>query len=202
VLKAKRLKAKSQKVNWIIVWCIVGLGNPGDQYQSTRHNIGFDLIDLLSTRWRIPVDQSGSNYVFGSGNRRNNPVLLVKPMTFMNRSGDAVKRILRDPEVNPKKTLIVLDDFYLPLGKMRLRYKGGDGGHNGLGSIIEVIGSEDVPRLRVGIGEADANWMDYVLEPFSAKERIIIDDTLDNAVKAVDSILSVGVEKSMNRWNC
>ncbi len=184
------------------MWCIVGLGNPGAEYKSTRHNVGFDLIDLLSTHWNIPVDQSGSKYVFGSGNRRNNPVLLVKPMTFMNRSGDALKRILRDPEVNYQETLVVLDDFYLPLGKMRLRYTGGDGGHNGLGSILSIAGTQDIPRLRIGIGEAGKDWVDYVLEPFSTKERIIVDETLDNAVKAVDSILSVGIEKSMNRWNC
>lgn len=183
------------------MWCILGLGNPGTQYQSTRHNVGFDLIDRLSIQWKISVDQRGSNFVFGSGDFRNRPVILVKPMTFMNRSGDAYRRLRREPEITPEKTLVVLDDFNLPLGKMRIRLKGSDGGHNGLHSILEAAGVQDVPRLRIGIGTAGSGWVDFVLEPFTKSEREVIEETLDRATQAVEAILTAGLEIAMNRWN-
>lgn len=195
-------KARNRrKADPTIVWCLIGLGNPGVRYQSTRHNVGFDLIDRLSRQWKIPVDQAGSGFLFGSGDYRDIPVLLAKPMTLMNRSGDTYRRLLREPEIRCEESLIALDDFSLPLGKLRIRLKGSDGGHNGLRSILDAAGTQDVPRLRIGIGEAGADWVDYVLEPFSTKEREIIEESLDRAAQAVETILTAGLENAMNRWN-
>lgn len=147
------------------------------------------------------MDQAGSGFLFGSGDYRDVPVLLAKPTTFMNRSGDAYRRLLREPEIRCEESLVVLDDFSLPLGKIRIRLKGSNGGHNGLRSILDAAKTQEVPRLRIGIGEAGADWVDYVLEPFSAKEREIVDEAIDRAAQAVEAILADGLENAMNRWN-
>jgi len=183
------------------VWCLVGLGNPGPKYESTRHNVGFQLVDWLSVRWKIPVEQKGSAFLFGMGDFRDTPVLLVKPMTYMNRSGSAFKRLLREPEISCAESLIIYDDVHLPLGKIRIRLKGSDGGHNGLRSILEMAGTEEIPRLRLGIGENSGDLIDYVLSPFTSKEREIMDETLIRAGEAVEAVLTDGLEKAMNQFN-
>ncbi len=184
-----------------MVWCILGLGNPGEAYRSTRHNVGFDLIDLLSARWNIPVTIQGPSFLFGSGDWKDTPVLLVKPMTFMNRSGVAYSRLLKDPAITREKTLVVLDDFSLPLGKIRIRRKGSDGGHNGLRSILEAAGTDEIARLRLGLGGADEDWVEFVLQPFSAKEREVMDEALHRAAQAVEIIITEDIEKAMNQFN-
>lgn len=186
-----------------MLWTLVGLGNPGPPYVDTRHNVGFALIDRLSSRWRIPVDQKGPKMLFGSGDFEDQPILLVKPTTFMNRSGDALRRLFLDPEVAPERCLVIYDEMQLPLGRLRLRPRGSHGGHNGLRSILEVAQTQEVPRMRIGIDappEAD-DWADYVLSPFTPREREIIDDTLITAVDAVETMLREGIETAMNRFN-
>ncbi len=183
------------------LWSIIGLGNPGDEYASTRHNVGFDAIDLLSCHWKIPLDSKGSNFIFGSGNFKEHPVLLVKPMTYMNRSGQAFKRLQREPEVACERSLVILDDFNLPLGTVRIRLKGSHGGHNGLTSILEAADGQDVPRIRIGIGNVERDWEDFVLSPFTKKERTIADDAMDRTVVAVETILTEGFDKAMNLFN-
>lgn len=183
------------------MWCITGLGNPGERYKSTRHNVGFELIDRLSSLWKIPVNKKGQNYIFGSGDFHEIPVLLVKPMTYMNRSGEVVRRLLKEPEITCLETLVLYDDMNLPLGRIRIRPKGSAGGHNGVRSIIDATGTDEIPRLRVGIGSPGDGWIDFVLERFSSKEREIINEAMDRAVSAVESILFDGVEKAMNQWN-
>lgn len=183
------------------MWTIVGLGNPGTQYEGTRHNIGFELIDLLSHRWRIPINQKNPIFLFGTGDFQAEPVLLAKPMTFMNRSGEAYRRLLREPEVAVGNTIIILDDLHLPLGKMRLRARGGDGGHNGLSSILQAAGNNQLPRLRIGIDGTQEDWESFVLKPFHRKEREVIDETLVVAAEAIETVLRDGVEKAMNQFN-
>ncbi|MDX9753473.1 MAG: aminoacyl-tRNA hydrolase [bacterium] len=183
------------------MWCIIGLGNPGPDYDATRHNVGFDLIDLLSSRWRIPVKTKNPIFLFGSGNFKSTPVLLVKPMTFMNRSGDAYRRLLLDPEVTPAETIVVLDDLHLPLGRLRLRAKGGNGGHNGLDSIIRSAGTNAIPRIRIGIDGTEEAWEEFVLKPFRKEERVIIDEALVRAAEAVEMALIRDFETAMNRFN-
>lgn len=159
-------------------------------------------MDRLAVRWKIPVDQAGSHFLFGSGDFHDQPVLLVKPMTYMNRSGDAYRRLLREPEIQCEKTLVVMDDFHLPLGKLRLRAKGSDGGHNGLGSILEAAGTQDMPRLRIGIGDAGVDWVDFVLEPFTPKERDVIDESIDQALSVAETLVLEGIEQAKKLWNC
>ncbi len=184
-----------------MVWCLIGLGNPGEKYADTRHNVGFEVIDRLSARWGISVNQSNPLFLFGSGDFREIPVVLVKPMTFMNRSGQAYKRLLADPEMSTERTLIIYDDLHLPFGKIRIRRQGGDGGHNGLHSVLQAAGTDEIPRLRIGIEGSDENWLDYVLTPFSSKEYEIINESYGKAADAVESILMDGYEKSMNLFN-
>ena len=183
------------------MWCLIGLGNPGPPYHRTRHNLGFDLVDELSRRWKIPIDQAAPYFHFGSGDFRTIPVLLVKPMTFMNRSGEAYRRLLRQPEITPSETLILHDDLHLPLGKIRLRAQGSAGGHNGVTSILEAAGTEAIFRLRIGIEGPDEEWVDYVLSPFTAREREVIDDALPRAADAVETLLFQGIEPAMNLYN-
>lgn len=183
------------------MWLLVGLGNPGPQYDKTRHNVGFDLIDRLSEQWKIPVDQKGPAFLFGTGDFSDCPVALVKPLTFMNRSGAAVARLLREEEFEPAQTLIVYDEVQLPLGRIRLRKRGSHGGHNGLRSVIASVGSEEIPRLRIGIGEPRGDMVDYVLSRFSSQERETIDDALIDAVAAVETLVREGAETAMNRFN-
>ncbi len=183
------------------MWCIVGLGNPGKEYETTRHNVGFQFIDLLSKRWGISVNERNPLFLFGSGNVKGIPILLVKPMTFMNRSGESYGRLLRDPDVQLQETLIVYDDLHLPLGKIRLRQKGGGGGHNGLTSILNTAGSQEIPRLRIGIDGSEQDWIDYVLSPFPEEEWKVIEQSLERSAEALESMLRIGIEKAMNLFN-
>ncbi len=183
------------------MWMLAGLGNPGAEYETTRHNVGFDLVDLLSQRWKVPVDQKGPTFLFGTGDCFGQPVALVKPMTFMNRSGAALRRLLNEPEFSPQETLVMYDEVHLPLGTLRMRRRGSHGGHNGLRSIIDSIQSEEIPRLRIGVGEPVGDWADYVLSPFSKKEREVIDDALINAIDAVETLLKDGIDAAMNQFN-
>ncbi len=183
------------------MWCLVGLGNPGVQYEGTRHNIGFELIDWLSSRWKIPVDQKTPLFHFGSGDYREHPVLLVKPMTYMNRSGEAIKRLVKEPEIELERMVVLYDDFNLPLGKIRLRCRGSHGGHNGLRSILESLESEEVPRLRIGIDKDEGDIVDYVLSRFTPKEREVMDEALIRSADAMEAALFEGFEKAMNEFN-
>jgi len=184
-----------------MMWCIVGLGNPGAKYESTPHNVGFELIDRLSLRWKIPVNQSNPLFHFGSGDFNGIPILLVKPMTYMNRSGAAYKRLMSDEAFATGRSLILLDDIHLDFGKLRLRKKGSEGGHNGLKHIIQVAQTKDIPRLRIGVGGNEEDWIDHVLSPFSKRERENMDETLDRAEEAVETMLLDGFEKAMNLFN-
>jgi len=185
-----------------MIWYLVGLGNPGPKYESTPHNVGFELIDRLSERWNIPIRESNPLFQFGSGDFHDVPVVLVKPMKFMNRSGAAYKRLMADPDFDTKRSLILLDDIHLDLGNLRLRKKGSEGGHNGLGHIIQVAGTKEIPRLRIGVGGGeDQDWIEHVLSPFGKKERELADETLDRAEEAVEVVLLEGFEKAMNLYN-
>ncbi|MBZ0256665.1 aminoacyl-tRNA hydrolase [bacterium] len=183
------------------MWLFAGLGNPGPDYENTRHNVGFDLVDLLSKRWKVPIDQKGPAFLFGTGDFLDQPVALVKPMTFMNRSGVALRRLMNEPEFSPQETLVLYDEVHIPLGALRIRRKGSHGGHNGLRSIIDSLQTDEIPRMRIGVGEPVGDWADYVLSPFPKKEREVIDDTLITAIDAVETVLKDGIEKAMNLFN-
>jgi PTH1 family peptidyl-tRNA hydrolase len=181
---------------------IVGLGNPGRQYRETRHNIGFMLVDDIATVQRIKVGKLKNQAIIGEGSIGRVPVVLAKPQTSMNLSGSSVGPLARFFKIEPENILVVYDELDLPFGTLRLRGKGGAGGHNGMKSIIQHIGNE-FPRMRLGIGRPPGRMPPaaYVLQKFSKGEEAIRDEMLDAAVSAVETWLVEGIEQAMSRHN-
>lgn len=183
-------------------WIVLGLGNPGAEYAHTRHNIGFDVIDILASRHRIRLNLHRDHARYGLGRIADVPVLLAKPMTYMNRSGEAARALLQRYPLEPARLLVIVDDVALPPGKIRVRPSGSDGGHNGLESIIQCLGTQAFPRVRVGIGSPPPGQMvEYVLSRFSPQEQPIIEEALQRAADAVEVAIAEGVQAAMNRFN-
>jgi len=181
---------------------VVGLGNPGLKYERTRHNIGFRVVDDLARRWQIDFRRGRMAGVVGTGRCQDQRVVLVKPTTFMNLSGTAVREAITFYKAEPQDLLIVADDMALPLGRLRLRVKGSAGGHNGLADIIEQLGSDEFCRLRVGIEQvAGERMVGHVLSPFTADEEEIIGPAVCRAVDAIECWVISGVQEAMNRYN-
>ena len=188
---------------------IVGLGNPGAKYERTRHNVGFEIVDALAKRFPdVSLAENkrfqGAVGEFRSGGDR---VVLIKPTTYMNKSGQAVRAVLDWYKLEPDAVLVVYDDMDLPTGKLRMRLSGGAGGHNGMKSIISHLGTKEFPRLRVGIGSTekgevrDSAVVSHVLGRFSPEDRKIVDAAIAMAADAIDFSLRKGVERSMNLYN-
>jgi PTH1 family peptidyl-tRNA hydrolase len=178
---------------------IAGLGNPGPEYAATRHNIGFMVVDQFAS-------QSGSTWEkstkWDALSAQCGDVLAVKPMSFVNRSGYPLFAVAQFYKIQPREILVVLDDLALPLGRLRLRGSGGSGGHNGLESIIIQFGTEEIPRLRIGIGEApSAGSADYVLSRFFDEEKPVVRSTIDRAVEALKCAIDNGLISAMNIFN-
>ena len=184
---------------------IVGLGNPGREYADNRHNIGFMCLDGVAKKNGIKLNERQGKAKTGSGHIGGEEVTLVKPQTFMNLSGDAVAALVRKLKVEPQDILVIHDDLDLPLGRIRIREKGGAGGHNGLKSIIARLGTQEFARVRVGIGrpqEGDrTDVIDYVLEDFARSEQPVIEETCQKVAEAVEVAVSDGVGTAMNRFN-
>ena len=177
---------------------VAGLGNPGREYQRTRHNVGFMVLDRLAVDAQLPWEFSAK---WNAGWAKSD-VILVKPATFMNRSGEAVAAIANFYKIAAEEVLVVLDDFALPLGRLRLRAQGSSGGHNGLESVFEHFGTESVPRLRIGIGAAPAKGAtDYVLGRFFDEEQPLLDATIRRASDAVKCAIDKGLIAAMNLFN-
>lgn len=178
---------------------VAGLGNPGAEYRGTRHNIGFEVVDRLAADWGIAWDHSKSwRAVWGKGTQ----VILVKPTTYMNCSGEAIQAVGNFYKVTPAEMLIVLDDMALELGRLRLRTEGGPGGHNGLESVIVTFGTESVPRLRIGIGAAPREGaVDYVLGRFFEEEQPLVSSAIARATDAVKCAIDKGMLSAMNLFN-
>ena len=178
---------------------IVGLGNPGPEYAATRHNVGFMVLDQLAAQFGSTWEKSSK---WDALSAKCGPVLLLKPMSFMNRSGHPIFAVAQFYKIEPQQTLIVLDDFSLPLGRLRLRTGGGSGGHNGLESIIMQFGTEEVPRLRIGIGEAShGRSVDYVLNRFLDEEKPLMRSAISRAVEAIKCAIDNGLVSAMNTFN-
>jgi PTH1 family peptidyl-tRNA hydrolase len=179
---------------------IVGLGNPGAEYQGTRHNIGFEVIDELARRWNAHLKSWRS--LARVARAVDHDAVLVKPTTFMNLSGQAVGSIAGFYQVGPEDVLVIVDEVQLPLGRLRLRRSGSAGGHNGLKSVIAHIGA-DFPRLRIGVdrGEQGSNLSNRVLSPFPSSERPIVQEAVQRAADAVEMFVNDGLQTAMNRFN-
>lgn len=178
---------------------IAGLGNPGPEYAATRHNIGFMVVDQLAAQFGSTWERSGKWEALSA---KCGAVLLVKPLSFMNHSGYPLLSVTQFYKVEPQQILIVLDDLDLPLGRLRLRARGGSGGHNGLESIIMQFDTENIPRLRIGIGSAPrAGSVDYVLSRFFDEEKPIVRSTIERAVEALKCVIDNGLVSAMNTFN-
>lgn len=185
------------------MYVIVGLGNPGKTYANTRHNVGFDTIDLLAERNNIKVNKIKFKSVYGEGNINGEKVVLVKPQTYMNNSGETVRDIASFFKLKPQEIIVIVDDIDIEFAGVRIRKKGSAGSHNGLKSIIHLLGSEDFPRIKIGIGKRHEGQRlsDFVLSRFSKDERKIIEESLIYSAEAVETILKDGIEASMNQFN-
>jgi len=181
---------------------LVGLGNPGEKYRKTRHNTGFLFLDKVSEQCSISFKKRVCYSLVGKGRIRGKEIILAKPLTYVNRSGRAVRELLHFYKLTEKDLLVVLDDFSLPLGMVRLRSKGSSGGHNGLESIIEALQTEDFPRLRIGIGpvrdlasngigreEIHEDWVSFVLSEFTPEERPILEASLKEGIETLRTFL-------------
>lgn len=186
------------------MFLIVGLGNPGKQYENTRHNVGFDAIDVLVDEYRIPSSGKQHKAMYGKGVIEGQKVILAKPLTYMNLSGEAVRAMVDYYKIDPETELLVIfDDISLAPGNIRIRKKGSAGGHNGIKSIITHLGTQNFQRIKVGVGEKPKNWdlADYVLGAFSKDDRKLIDEALERSAKAAALIVQGEIDEAMNLYN-
>ncbi len=182
---------------------IVGIGNPGTRYIQNRHNVGFQFLDLFSQNHRLQFKPSKFDYYFAEGKLRDNPFILVKPTSYVNNSGVPVSIILKEFDIQLENLLIIVDDINLPIGSFRLRKSGGDGGHNGLASIIYHLKSKDFARLRIGVGNkfSPGEMPDYVLSDFNKEEREIVNNTFQICSDFVEDFISEGIQKMFNSYS-
>lgn len=184
------------------MYAIIGLGNPEKKYDKTRHNIGFDVIDELASQMGVQVNTKRHKALCGVGQIGSEKVILVKPQTYMNLSGESVRAVMDFYKLDPTKNIIVIaDDISLPTGKIRIRAKGSAGGHNGLKSIIAHAGTDQFTRIKVGVGANQGDLVKHVLGKFSKGERKIVDDAVRNAASASEVIVMYDVQTAMNKFN-
>ena len=186
------------------MFIIAGLGNPTLQYEGTRHNVGFDVIDMLADRYNISVDGRKGRALIGKGMIGGQKVLLVKPQTYMNLSGESIRGLVDYYKIDPENELVVIyDDVSLDVGQLRIRKKGSAGGHNGIKNIIAHLGTQIFPRIKVGVGEKPKKYdlADYVLGHFSKGEKEQMEEGYRNAMRAVELMLTGRIDEAMNEYN-
>ena len=186
-----------------MTWLIIGLGNPGKDYRLTRHNVGFRVVELLAQEQGIQFKKRRGGAQIGEGRVGREKVILAKPLTYMNKSGAAVKKLVKALGIPLDHLVLVHDDLDLACGRMKIKETGGHGGHKGVQSIIEQLGSTDFLRVKVGIGkpESPEQGADYVLSRFAADERALVKESVQQAAEAIEAIIVSGKDQSMNRYN-
>ena len=198
----KRQKLSEKEDN--IMYVIAGLGNPDKKYEKTRHNVGFDVIDKMAQKYNVEVTEKKHKAICGSGYIAGQKVLLVKPQTYMNLSGESIQAILNFYKLDADSQLLVIyDDISLAPGRIRVRAKGSAGGHNGIKNIIAMTGTQGFARIKVGVGEKPEGWdlADYVLGRFSKEERALVEDAFEDAIEAAEMILMDDLSGAMNQFN-
>lgn len=186
------------------MYLIVGLGNPGRQYEATRHNVGFDTIDCLVEKHKIPQGGVKFNAMYGKGIIGGEKAILMKPLSYMNLSGSPIRDMARFFKIDPEHELIVIqDDIDLDPGQLRIRKKGSAGGHNGLKDIIQKLGTDKFLRIKIGVGAKPQGWdlADHVLSRFSLEDRKLVDQVIESAAFAVEKIMTEGPDGAMNEYN-
>ncbi|KXA12767.1 aminoacyl-tRNA hydrolase [Clostridium perfringens] len=186
------------EVNMIL---IVGLGNPGKQYEQTRHNIGFDVIDYMANKYNIDVNREKFKGICGEGFIENKKVILLKPLTYMNLSGESIRELANFYKLEDDEIIVVYDDISLDIGRLRIREKGSAGGHNGIKSIIQNLGGDKFPRVKVGVGQPKDNLVNHVLGKFSKEDREHIEKVIPVVSDAIVEIVKNDAKESMNKFN-
>ena len=182
---------------------VIGLGNPTKEYQATRHNIGWDAITRISEDYHIPLDTKRHKAICGKGYIEGEKIILAQPITYMNLSGESVRELVDYYKVELKDIIVIYDDISLDVGQLRIRKQGSAGGHNGIKSIISHLGTQEFPRIKVGVGDKPKGWdlADYVLSRFQGEEQETIQGALKNTSEACKTMITVGIEDAMNRYN-
>jgi PTH1 family peptidyl-tRNA hydrolase len=183
------------------VYLIVGLGNPGIQYEKTRHNVGFEVLELMAAKYKISVSRIKFRGVYGEGTINDEKVILLKPQTYMNLSGESVGEVSKFYKIPKENIIVIYDDMSLDVGRVRIRPKGSAGGHNGIKSIIAHLSSEEFPRIKIGVGQPKGDWVNHVLGKFSREEQEKLQKTYEAVLSTVESIIEDGVDTAMNKFN-
>ena len=185
------------------MYLIAGLGNPTKTYEGTRHNVGFDMIDVLGNKFGIDVTTKKHKALVGHGIIEGMRVILAKPQTYMNLSGESIREIADFYKIEPENIIIIYDDISLDVGRLRIRKKGSAGGHNGIKNIIAHLGTQEFPRIKVGIGEKPEGWdlADYVLSKYSKEEQKALDEASEGVIGAVKLIVMDDIDGAMNQYN-
>ncbi|MCB2361860.1 aminoacyl-tRNA hydrolase [Clostridium estertheticum] len=183
------------------MYLVVGLGNPGDEYRHTRHNVGFDVIDLMADKYNVSINRIKFKGVCAEINIGSNKVILLKPSTYMNLSGESVREASSFYKITSENIIILHDDISLDAGKLRIRSKGSAGGHNGLKSIIENLSSDMFVRIKIGVGKPERALIPHVLGRFSSEQRILVEKTFEATIQATQTIIEKGCSEAMNQFN-
>lgn len=182
------------------MYAIVGLGNPGKEYENTRHNAGYDALDYISKKYNIDINRIKFKGIVGEGFIEGKKVMLLKPTTYMNLSGESVRELMDFYKLSHEEIIIIYDDISLEVGRLRIRTKGSAGGHNGIKSIISHCG-DVFPRIKIGVGQPDKNLVNHVLGKFSKEDRDLMEKSLEAASDAAVSIIKEGIQGAMNKFN-
>lgn len=183
------------------MYIIAGLGNPGSKYENTRHNMGFKAIDAMASEFGIDVNRAKFKGLIGEGRIGSEKVILLKPQTYMNLSGQSVREIMTFYKIPEENLIVIYDDFDLPIGSIRVRKSGGPGTHNGMKSVVQELGSRKFPRVRVGIGSSDGSTIQFVIGKVGKDEQQILNEAAEAAASAAADIIRIGIENAMNIHN-
>lgn len=183
------------------MYLIVGLGNPGEQYRNTRHNVGFNVIDLIGEKYNISINRIKFKGVYGEGMLKNEKVMLLKPSTYMNLSGESIREAAAFYKIPMEEIIVLHDDISLEVGRMRIREKGSAGGHNGIKSIISQLSTDVFPRVKIGVGQPKDELVSHVLGRFDQSEGKILNEVFKAVVDAVEIMIEKGTVEAMNRFN-
>ena len=183
------------------MFLVVGLGNPGEKYDKTRHNAGFDVVDLCEKKYNFMINRTKIKGVYGEVQIGNEKVMFLKPQTYMNLSGESVRAIMDFYKIPVENLIVIYDDITLEIGRLRIREKGSAGGHNGIKNIIAHLGTDKFARIKVGVGEPTYDIIDYVTGRFSPDERKVVEKAYEGASEAVEVLINQGITEAMNRFN-
>jgi len=183
------------------MFLVVGLGNPGSEYSNTRHNVGFDVIDLLSSEYNISTNRIKFKGMYGEGNIGGEKVILLKPTTYMNLSGESITEVVSFYKIPKENIIVIYDDISLEVGRMRIRMNGSAGGHNGIKSIICHLSSEEFTRIKIGVGQPQGDLVAHVLGKIPKEQRENLQKVYEASMNAVETIIKLGAQEAMNKYN-